>query len=223
MGARERNFIFKRGIRAESVMYMTHEGRKTIIHMESGDEIETFHPMKNLIAEFPAGCFDVINKGVAVAPSFIVSIDHNVYTMKNGTVFTGRARSAKFHRENERRLLNKSVMGWDQFSVLEDMPIGFCIIELVFNEKGHGIDFIFRYCNKEMENLEGKTIDEMINKSFYTIFENAERKWLVTYADIAINGGYKIIEEYSEEIGSMLKIFCYQPKPNFCAVALIKV
>ena len=63
----------------------------------------------------------------------------------------------------------------------------------------------------------------MINKSFYSVFENGDRKWVATYADIALNGGYKIVEGFSPEIGEYLKVFCYQPKPNFCACALIKV
>ena len=30
------------------------------------------------------------------------------------------------------------------------MPLAFCIIELVFDAQGHGVDFVFRYCNDEM-------------------------------------------------------------------------
>lgn len=223
MGVREKNFIFKRGVHVESIMYLTHKDRKTTIHFENGDELETFHPMKNLIAEFPEGSFEIINKGIAVAPAYTEKISDNVYTMKDGKTFTGRVRSVKFHRENEERLRHKPIRGWDQFSVLDNMPIGFCIIELVFSDVGKGFDFIFRYCNKEMENLEKKSIDEMINKSFYSVFENGDRKWVATYADIALNGGYKIVEGFSPEIGEYLKVFCYQPKPNFCACALIKV
>ena len=33
---------------------------------------------------------------------------------------------------------------------MDEMPLAYCVIELVFDEDGHGVDFIFRYCTKEM-------------------------------------------------------------------------
>jgi len=30
------------------------------------------------------------------------------------------------------------------------MPLAFCVIELVFDANGRGVDFVFRYCNEEM-------------------------------------------------------------------------
>ena len=64
------------------------------------------------------------------------------------------------------------------------MPLTFCIIELVFDAEGHGVDFVFRYCNDEMAVVEGIPVSEMLNRSFYEVFENGDKKWLVTYADI---------------------------------------
>ena len=49
----------------------------------------------------------------------------------------------------------KHVERYFKCSVLDDMPVAYCVIELVFDEAGHGIDFIFRYCNKQMEVIEG--------------------------------------------------------------------
>lgn len=58
------------------------------------------------------------------------------------------------------------------------MPLAFCVIELVFNEDGRGVDFIFRYCNAEMEKVEGVPVEEMLNRSFYEVFRNGDKKWL---------------------------------------------
>ena len=30
---------------------------------------------------------------------------------------------------------------------MDEMPLAYCVIELVFDEDGHSVDFIFRYCN----------------------------------------------------------------------------
>ena len=45
---------------------------------------------------------------------------------------------------------------------MDEMPLAYCVIELVFDEDGHGVDFIFRYCNKEMAVVEGVPVEEML-------------------------------------------------------------
>ena len=50
----------------------------------------------------------------------------------------------------------------EKCSLLNDMPLAFCVIELVFNKDGRGVDFIFRYCNAEMANIEGVPVEEML-------------------------------------------------------------
>ena len=43
---------------------------------------------------------------------------------------------------------------------MDEMPLAYCVIELVFDEDGHGVDFIFRCCNKEMAVVEGVSVEE---------------------------------------------------------------
>ncbi len=109
------------------------------------------------------------------------------------------------------------------FSMLDNIPIAFCVIELVFNKDGLGVDFVFRYSNKQMEYVEGKKIDEMVNHSFYTVFPNADKKWLVTYTDVAINGSYRCIRDFSTEIKKDLFIQCFQPIKGFCGCLITPV
>lgn len=219
-----KSFWAKKGVKVSDVMYITRDGRKTVITLENGSKIETFNPIKSILETCPNETFECINKGIVISPKYVVDVKNKEYRMKDGTTFTGRVRTTPKQRKNMDKYNGLlPISEWEQFAILDKMPMAFCIIELVFNERGHGIDFIFRYCNKEMEELEGKSIDEMVNSSFYEIFENGDKKWLITYADIALNGGKKIIESYSPEIGSNLRIYCFQPKPNYCACALLKV
>ena len=108
----------------------------------------------------------------------------------------------------------------EKCSLLDNMPLAFCLIELVFNEDGRGFDFIFRYCNAEMEKVEGVPVEEMLNRSFYEVFRNGDKKWLVSYADVALNGTKHTIHDYSPEIDKNLIIHCYQPEPGYCACVL---
>ena len=61
----------------------------------------------------------------------------------------------------------------------------------------------------------------MLNRSFYEVFENGDKKWLVTYADVALNGNKHILHDYSPEIDKTLTIYCFQPAPGYCACVLI--
>lgn len=110
---------------------------------------------------------------------------------------------------------------YEKCSIMDEMPLAYCVIELVFDEDGHGVDFIFRYCNKEMAVVEGVPVEEMLNRSFYEVFRNGDRKWLVSYADVALNGTKHTLKDFSPEIGKDLTIYCYQPEPGFCACVLL--
>lgn len=109
----------------------------------------------------------------------------------------------------------------EKCSILNDMPLAFCVIELVFDANGRGVDFVFRYCNEEMAVVEGIPVSEMLNNSFYEVFKNGDKKWLVIYADVALNGTKVILHDYSPEIGKDLSIYCFQPHPGYCACILI--
>ena len=80
---------------------------------------------------------------------------------------------------------------------------------------------LIRYCNDEMAVVEGIPVSEMLNRSFYEVFENGDKKWLVTYADVALNGNKHILHDYSPEIDKTLTIYCFQPAQGYCACVLI--
>ena len=71
-----------------------------------------------------------------------------------------------------------------------------------------------------MAGIEGVPVEEMINRSFYEVFRNGDKKWLVAYADVALNGTQRTLDDFSPEIGKNLTITCYQPEPGFCACIL---
>ena len=165
-------------------------------------------------------------KGTVVCRSHIVNISSDgVYTMSDGRTFQGRKRGMSSHRRLSAEIgltntTHRSLSMLEKCSLLDNMPLAFCVIELVFNEQGHGVDFIFRYCNAEMATVEGVPVEEMLNRSFYEIFPNGDKKWLVSYADVALNGAKHTLHDFSPEINKNLIISCYQPEPGYCACVL---
>lgn len=224
---------FKRhNLKTENILYIYRHNRKTVICRGSGDEDVSVIPIHEILAFLPENEFISIAKGVIVRRDKIVHIGNDgVYTMTNGKTFQGRQRYLSEHKRL-RHELNLDVppshaefvppLGFfEKCSILDDMPIAYCVIELVFDENGHGVDFIFRYCNKQMAVVEGIPIEEMLNRSFYEVFKNSDKKWLVSYADVALNGTQHTLREYSPEIDKNLTIYCYQPQAGFCACILI--
>ena len=70
--------------------------------------------------------------------------------------------------------------------------------------------------------VEGVPVEDMINHSFYEVFQNGDRKWLIAYADVALNGVQRTLHDYSPEIDKTLTIRCYQPEPSYCACVLLE-
>ena len=119
--------------------------------------------------------------------------DEGLYTMTDGAVFQGRKRNLSQHKQIRKAL-------------------AFRIIELVFDAEGHGVDFVFRYCNDEMAVVEGIPVSEMLNRSFYEVFENGDKKWLVTYADYIEfslknpTAADNLLDVATEQIGSLANL-----------------
>ena len=227
------NRFFKRNdIEIEKILYIYHHGRKTIVCKDPGIEVSTSTPFREVLAFLPKDGFISITRNAIVRRDKILNISHDgVYTMIDGKSFQGRTRYLSTHRklkkEMEQNVKNAKVENLlplsflDKCDILNNMPVAYCVIELTFDENGHGVDFIFRYCNKQMEVVEGIPIEKMLNRSFYEVFKNGDRKWLVAYADVALNGSNRTLSDYSPEIGKNLTIYCYQPQPGFCACVLV--
>lgn len=227
------HFFERKNIDISNILYLTRQNPLTKITFFDGKEILTAIPVKEIAIYLPDEEFVNITKGVLLRKSQIVNIsDDGLYTMTDGSVFQGRKRNISQHKQLRQALgLSKEqdekaekmvpLELLEKCSILNDMPLAFCVIELVFDADGRGVDFVFRYCNEEMAVVEGIPVSEMLNNSFYEVFENGDKKWLVTYADVALNGTKVVLHDYSPEIGKDLSIYCFQPHPGYCACILI--
>ena len=228
-------YFERKKIKDSDIMYLTRQNPHTIITLLNGEKLTTTIPMKEIALYLPTDDFLNITKGITLRKDQILNIsDEGLYTMTDGCIFQGRKRNVSQHKQVRKSLNLPHAMQDDTYpytplnllekcSLLDKMPLAFCIIELVFDACGHGVDFIFRYCNNEMATVEGVPVSEMINRSFYEVFKNGDKKWLVTYADVALNGTKRVIRDFSPEIGQTLTIHCYQPCPGYCACVLIPV
>ena len=230
------NRVYRRNSFAfNDIEYIVHTNQRTYFHLCDGRDIKSTMPLKAVLSCLPTLDFWSIQKGVVVAVRFVKDIsDDFLYTMVSGKTFQGRSRNPAEHKRHRRLLMDlpgqnpshasplskQSSLGI-QCAIFDRAPIAFTLIEMIFSGSGRGIDFIFRYCNQEMARLEGVSIEDMLNHSLYEVFPGADKKWIVPYADVAINGTNQLVRKYSPVYGREISIQCFQPMPGFCACILV--
>lgn len=222
-------FLSRNNINPNDIIYVKHVERKTQVYLKNGNVISTYLPLKVILDALPTGAFLNITKGVVISAAEIKKIEGNIYTMSDGSVFRGRVRGAGEHKAN-RKNLEKHVIPSsrisaetinERFSVLNNSPLATCVIEAVFNTAGHGVDFIYRYANAALANLEKIRVDDMIDRSAYDVFKRINHKWIETYTAVAVDGANRIFEDTNIRSGKIVTAVCSQPLPNFCMVTLI--
>lgn len=222
-------FLKKKEIDPQQIECILRVDGKTCVCTTDGREAYTRAPVKDFAAALPDYPFISVNKGTLAASRHIAYTNNGTYYLRSGRSLQGRKRTAAAHRNINAALL-KSRMDQkepppamplpERLSLLDDMPVAFCVIELVFDENHRAADFIFRYCNKAMAVFRGKTPAEILNRSFSELFPSADLKRLRFYVDVVETGTPVSFCDYSAEIGKDIFMRCFRPAEGLCACLL---
>lgn len=217
----------RNGTNFDDVMYIVRSGRKTVVHLQDGNVLGTYAPLKDVVASLPAGDFIHINKSSVVSRRHVVAVEGKSYVMSDGTVLQGRVRTPGEHNKNResiklmrRRESNPTFNPGRMFEGMGNFPLPFCIVELLPDVSGRGAELKVRYHNDRFEEMVGMHGIDIVNHSLYDSFENLDRKWFATMSEVALNGGEAVIVERSREVNWML--CCYRPSEGHCGVFFIR-
>lgn len=223
-------FLNKKGLKATDILYFKREGRKTVLSLTNGAQLQTYIPVKYLLSAMPKGAFLNITKGLVISAWQVKSINGNVYTLSNGQQFTGRVRGGGEHRANRKRL-EEHVMPearlsaqtiYERFAVMDASPLAFCVIELVYNTAGHSVDFVFRYCNRALADLEGYPLEELLDHSYYDVYQDPDLKWLDAMTDVIQNGTLRVVDDINAITGKPVSAICTRVMEGFCICILVE-
>ncbi len=214
-------FFLKNHIDSSEIKYIKREDGKTCIYLIDGRIINTYTPLKTIVDELPIDQFLSINKGIVAATSRIVNIKDDLYTMRDGSIFKGRARMPRLLKYEQEKKFNsyrksQSLEIDAQCSIFEHCPLPFALIGIEYEHDGHELDYIIHYANPSCLKLFNKKEEEVINQSLYLF--NIEKKLLILMADIALNGGHRISNLFFPDTHEVL---CYQPEDGFCALLML--
>lgn len=213
----------KAQIPADDIAYITVEDRKTKITRRDGTVLRTNQSLKDVFAQLPEETFLNINRGIVVSKRFIKDEKNGEITMTDGTRFRRRVRADRAPKRKKQpaasRAEKREVCPAEVLSRwLDPMPLPMVVMELVYG--GGGVDFLVRYLSREMAQLESVTVEEILNQSVLKLRNVGSPKWMAIFADVAIHGESRVIEDVLEDSGKYMQLRCYQPQPGFCCCVL---
>lgn len=109
------------------------------------------------------------------------------------------------------------------YLAFENIPYAFADIEMVFDETSSAVDWVFRYGNPALAELEKCPLEKLIGSSFGSIMENMDAKWLRVYERCALFEEVMELVDYSPEIDTYLKVNCFPTFPGHCGCILSDV
>jgi hypothetical protein len=207
----------------DDIAYITVEGRKTKITRKDGSVLRTNRSLKDVFALLPQETFSNINRGIVVSKRYVQDEKDGVLTMTDGTQFRRRVRNDRAPKPQKKKALqevprvpcpSKTLGQW-----LDQFPLPLLVMELVY-PSGGGVEFLVRYCSREMAKLESISPSEVLDQSIGRFPHLGKSKWMALFADVAINGSTRLIEDALEDTGKYLQLHCYRPQPGYCACVL---
>jgi PAS domain S-box-containing protein len=99
-------------------------------------------------------------------------------------------------------------------SIIENSPIGYAYHKVICDEKGLPCDYEFSDVNIAFGRLTGIDISNLVGKKISEIItDKTERDfWIKLYGDIALNGGSKQFQQYSDALKRHYQIYAYSPE-----------
>ena len=217
----------------EDILYVQLVGRQSVIHIFGGRTYETYTTIDDLEQMLGSG-FLRADRATLVSAKGIHTIGKKIELI-NGELLSftrRRKRELKEQLRAGRRQIVQSLSDSDapatreeyqrHYASYDSAPFAFTDIEMVFNEERAAVDWIFRYGNEALAEIEKTPLQQLINHSFGSIFPNMDAKCLRVYERTALFGETLEIVYYSPEIDTKLKIISFPTFKGHCGCMLFK-
>lgn len=218
-------------LNSDVILYIIMNGKIAEIHIVGGKVYQTRIALKDLEGLLKED-FVKVHRGCIVSVKAIHEVTDMV-NLSNGEELPYTVRKKKQIvteiQEKQKKMINalgkKGIPATKEeycrhYSSFEYLPIAFTDIEMVFNEESHAVDWIFRYANQELAKLEKLSLDQLLGKSFGSLFANMDPKWLRSYERSALYGEVLELMDYSPEVDRNLKVICFPTFKGHCGCIL---
>ncbi len=102
--------------------------------------------------------------------------------------------------------------------LIHTAPFGYAYHKIIVDSAGVPIDYQFLEVNTAFEKLTGLKAENIINQKVTQVIPGIEQgtfNWIACYGKIALNGGEKEFEQYSESLNRWYKVQVHSPEKYF--------
>ncbi|MCP4214261.1 MAG: PAS domain S-box protein [bacterium] len=111
-------------------------------------------------------------------------------------------------------------------SLFENIQSGCALHEIVVDDVGKPVDYIFLEVNKAFEEFTGLKKNKIRGKRVTEVLPGTEKdpvNWIGKYGEVALTGKSIILENFSDVLGKWFSIAAYRPKEKQFAVAFVDI
>lgn len=96
--------------------------------------------------------------------------------------------------------------------LIEKMEEGLALHEIILDDKGNPVDYVFLDVNSAFERLTGLKKEKIIGKRVKEVLPNTEYYWVEKYGDIALKSSVLKFTNYSQELDKYFKVIAFSPR-----------
>lgn len=221
-------------LNVNQILYVQMQGNFAFIHISRELVYQTRMTLTELEGKL-GGNFIKVKRGCLVSAMAIHNVTDKI-NLCNGESLDYVVRNkkeilAKLHTKQQDMIRSFNSDGnpatQDQYHahyrLFDTLPFAFADIEMVFDSQCRAIDWVFRYGNPALAQLEKLPLERLLGSSFGSLFPNMDAKWLRSYERAALFGQTLQIIDYSPEIDTYLEVICFPTFQGHCGCILFDI
>lgn len=218
----------KTQIPSNTIVYASVTDKLCKIYLDNGEALNLFITISELMDKLGNEDFLRVSRSSLVAYTAVEAVKEEVVLHGGIRIPYSRSRRKEIIDKIRNCMERQVVYGeknrplgeleFDRdFVFWDDVPVGFGVLEFVPDGSGRFSDFMFRYANRALAEIEGVSREALVDHAYSQIFGGVRHKWLAVYSKVAFLGETVELMDYSTEIDKELLVICYQPAYGYCA------
>ena len=216
------------------ILYVQMKGNFAFIHVSSDLAYQTRITLTELEGALGDN-FIKVKRGCLVSALAIHSVTDKInlcngesldYVVRNKKEILAKLHAKQqdiIHSFNEDGIPATADQYHAHYRLFDTIPFAFADIEIVFDDGCRAIDWVFRYGNPALAQLEKMPLEKLIGNSFRSLFPNMDAKWLRSYERATLFGETLQIIDYSLEIDIYLEVICFPTFKGHCGCILFDI
>lgn len=110
--------------------------------------------------------------------------------------------------------------------IIKRAPFGYAYHQVVTDDDGNPVDYLFLDANQAFEELTGLSAHEMLGKTVTQVMPDIKDStfdWISFYGEVGLSGNVREFEQFSEPLNRWFKVQVYSPKKGFFSTIFIDI